>query len=251
MRLPFLLCVSAACSAVPVGVDREARIAALEAEVEELTAELEALRAAPPLCAVPVRPVPFADLLRLLEQPSSFGRALLYRGPPDGYRLSEIRRDSLLARLGFRDGDLVTEVADIAVVSEEAAHRAHVVLQTADAVTVRVLRRGGEAVELRYEVVGRVFTDISAVKLRWFNLQGLHTTELAGAELEAMAACLEDAHAALDEPETLLRAPFLLVVTDAAGTRNFELHAPEHFKGVRDSLYGSDCAHELVAQAFR
>ncbi len=57
-----------------------------------------------------------------------------------GYRVENTIRDGVIRRLGFRDGDLITAIDGVRLESRRAARRALADLETADQVTVTVVR---------------------------------------------------------------------------------------------------------------
>lgn len=91
-----------------------------------------------------------ADLAALQKE----ARALLHRGPDgeyDGYRLSAIRRGSMLDQIGVRNGDIVHSVNDLGLNSVDGALKALDQLKGQSALKVQVTRRG-QPVTLEYDV---------------------------------------------------------------------------------------------------
>ena len=85
---------------------------------------------------------------------SSFGRALLHRGPDggfDGYRLSRIRRGSLPDQLGIENGDILQKVNDLPLTSMQSTRQAYSQLQGEVDFELQVSRRG-EDITLSYVV---------------------------------------------------------------------------------------------------
>jgi general secretion pathway protein C len=68
-----------------------------------------------------------------------------------GLRLSGIRADSLLGRLGWRDGDQVQSINGFLLTSPDKALEAYARLRTADHLVVRVVR-GGKTLNLDYRI---------------------------------------------------------------------------------------------------
>lgn len=63
-------------------------------------------------------------------------------GKPAGWALSAIRRGSVFARLGLRDGDVVQSVNGLDVSTPATAMMAFLTLRNANHFTVRIVRRG-------------------------------------------------------------------------------------------------------------
>ena len=85
------------------------------------------------------------QLLADREALSRQGRALLHRsaeGEYDGYRLSALRFQSPLDLLGFKNGDVVHEVAGMPVTSMQEVEAAYAAIQELDRFDVVVGRRG-------------------------------------------------------------------------------------------------------------
>ncbi len=90
-------------------------------------------------------PVTVRELLNDPERLSGLGRALLDRGPDGnytGYRLSGFRRNSPLDLLGFKNADVVHEVAGVSVTDMREAQDALAAAQAADTFDVILTRRG-------------------------------------------------------------------------------------------------------------
>lgn len=141
------------------------RVAELEAVVDDLRARVERLEERPPLDVEDVLeaiqkdslPEPVTDrgeplevttaLLDDPEQLAGMARLLLHRGPDgeyDGYRISAIRRGSLLDRVGIANGDIIHALNGHELTSMEASMRAYSeVVETRPAeVRLRITRRG-------------------------------------------------------------------------------------------------------------
>ena len=86
-----------------------------------------------------------------LEDGAKLGRFLLHRDPEgvyDGYRVSAVRRGSLLDRAGVKNGDIIHAVGGNPVTSMEEAMQAYTALKNHPAATVDldVTRRGEKVV---------------------------------------------------------------------------------------------------------
>jgi len=66
----------------------------------------------------------------------------LREGTHQGYRLSAIRRGSLLYRLGLRNGDVIQQVSDTPLRATSDAFAVYSSAQGTDTVTARILRKG-------------------------------------------------------------------------------------------------------------
>ena len=66
----------------------------------------------------------------------------LVDGKPSGFQLSAIRRGSVFARLGLRDGDVVQSVNGLDVSTPATAMLAFVTLRNATHFAVRIVRHG-------------------------------------------------------------------------------------------------------------
>lgn len=88
---------------------------------------------------------------RLLAQGSAATSA---RVIPDaaGLRIHDIRRDALLGRLGLRSGDVLVEVNGRSLTSSAGAFELYESLRTADAIFVRLERRGQERIHV-YRII--------------------------------------------------------------------------------------------------
>lgn len=75
----------------------------------------------------------------------------LVDGRPAGFQLSDIRRGSVFARLGLRDGDVVAAVNGMDVSTPAAAMLAFMTLRDATDLTVRIVRHG-ETQTLDYSI---------------------------------------------------------------------------------------------------
>ena len=72
-------------------------------------------------------------------------------GQSSGYRVNNVKQDSILFKLGIRDEDIVTEVNGIAVNSPDSVIQAY--LQAKDSSDVQVvIERGGRQEILRYQI---------------------------------------------------------------------------------------------------
>jgi general secretion pathway protein C len=91
-----------------------------------------------------------ADLASLQKE----ARALLHRGPDgeyDGYRLSAIRRGSMLDSLGVKNGDIIHSVNGLPLTSVDGAMKALEQLRSDSSFKIEVTRRG-QPVSLDYAV---------------------------------------------------------------------------------------------------
>lgn len=91
-----------------------------------------------------------SDLASLQKE----ARALLHRGPDgeyDGYRLSAIRRGSMLDSIGVKNGDIIHSVNGLQLDSVDGAMRALEQLRSEGSLKVDVTRRGSP-VTLEYEI---------------------------------------------------------------------------------------------------
>lgn len=91
-----------------------------------------------------------ADLASLQKE----ARALLHRGPDgeyDGYRLSAIRRGSMLDSLGVKNGDIIHTVNGLPLTSVDGAMKALEQLRSDSSFKIEVTRRG-QPVSLDYAV---------------------------------------------------------------------------------------------------
>jgi hypothetical protein len=89
-----------------------------------------------------------------LESVSRMARAIPHRGPDgqiDGYRLSGIRRNSALDKLGIKNGDIVHGVNGQGLTSMQGAMGAYSSMQSESAFNFDVSRRG-QKINLDYEV---------------------------------------------------------------------------------------------------
>lgn len=75
----------------------------------------------------------------------------LVDGKPAGFQLSDIRRGSVFARLGLRDGDVVAAVNGMDVSTPAAAMLAFLTLRNATDLAVRIVRHG-ETQTLDYSI---------------------------------------------------------------------------------------------------
>lgn len=87
------------------------------------------------------------EALSDMESLSRMARPLLHRGPDgefDGYRLSAIRRGTLLDKLGVRNGDIVHSVNGMDLNSVQGAMQALEALESESKLEFKVTRRGEE-----------------------------------------------------------------------------------------------------------
>jgi hypothetical protein len=75
----------------------------------------------------------------------------IQNGVPSGFKLYAIRPGSLLAALGFENGDRVHTVAGVTLTTVDSALQLPAVLRVTDRFTIELERRGRE-IGLRYEV---------------------------------------------------------------------------------------------------
>jgi hypothetical protein len=152
-----------------VACGQDPEVARLSAEVAELKARVETLEARPAFPEVeelleqvtgligdatdPVVPSestsPIALPLSILDDPAMWEscRLLLHRGPDgeyDGFRLSEIRMDSLPHQAGLKNGDLVTAVhgRPVRSMTEARAALEAVTTEKPSQIVVELNRRG-------------------------------------------------------------------------------------------------------------
>jgi general secretion pathway protein C len=84
---------------------------------------------------------------QLTENPTSLMRTVRVRpysrdGQIEGFKLYRIRRNTLLARLGFRNGDLIRSVNGVEITGADRALAAYTKLKRASHLTVTIERRG-------------------------------------------------------------------------------------------------------------
>jgi len=92
--------------------------------------------------------------LQDLEGLSRLGRALLHRGPDgefDGYRLSAIRRGTVVDQLGIKNGDIIHSVNGQPLNSVQGAMNAYQNLMNESSFTFEVTRRG-QRMTMEYQV---------------------------------------------------------------------------------------------------
>jgi general secretion pathway protein C len=70
---------------------------------------------------------------------------------PPGLKVTYVKPNSLIYRLGLRRGDIITNINDISIRTPEDSFSAFERLKNSDSVTITVLRNGSK-VELRYEL---------------------------------------------------------------------------------------------------
>jgi hypothetical protein len=95
---------------------------------------------------------------------------------------------------------------------------------------------------------GPVFRNIQNVKIRHIGPSGLTDTELDALKQKEMIKCLYQT-TEVEEEETLrdlLQTTFLLVISDAAGDRNFELYTQQNLKGNKGKYYVNRCVHPII-----
>ncbi|WP_457568365.1 PDZ domain-containing protein [Desulfurobacterium sp.] len=90
-----------------------------------------------------------ADIGKLLKDVNVV--PVLRRGETIGYRFLRIRPGTILTKIGFKNGDIVTAVNDIPVRTVEDAFRIYNMLRNEDTVKVEIERRGRKEVII-YEI---------------------------------------------------------------------------------------------------
>lgn len=83
----------------------------------------------------------------LTENPTNLMRSVRVRpysrdGQVQGFKLYRIRRNTLLSRLGFRNGDLIKSINGIEITSADRALAAYTKLRRTDSLAVTINRRG-------------------------------------------------------------------------------------------------------------
>ena len=99
---------------------------------------------------------------------------------------------------------------------------------------------------------GPVFSGITKVQVRHIgSSEGLTETEFDAKSQKKLIDCLYDTRE-VTEPETareLLQTTYLLVITDKAGDRNFELYTARNLKGNKGKYYANTCVLPIVRDA--
>ena len=95
-----------------------------------------------------------AALMGLFTQGQSLARLVPHRegGQVDGVAIYAIRPGSVIARLGFLNGDVIHSVGGHEINGPAGALEAYGAIQGADAMTIVITRRG-RRVELQYQIV--------------------------------------------------------------------------------------------------
>ncbi len=70
-------------------------------------------------------------------------------GKPDGFKIFAIKKDSLWAKLGFHNGDIIQSVNGMKITSPDKALGAYQTFKSADKIEVAILRRG-EPIKFTY-----------------------------------------------------------------------------------------------------
>lgn len=100
---------------------------------------------------------------------------------------------------------------------------------------------------------GPVFNGITKVQVRHIgSSEGLTETEFDAKTQKKLIECLANGTREVTEVETareLLQTTYLLVITDRAGDRNFELYTARNLKGNKGKYYANTCIFPIIRDA--
>lgn len=98
---------------------------------------------------------------------------------------------------------------------------------------------------------GPVFQDITEVRVRYQDADGLVERVLTAAQLDKAKRCLDKIARsdAASADAAALPSSWLIEVTDGRGLRSFEMYTEHDLKGRDENFYRSDCMYELVQSA--